>query len=107
MSSRAAIAHAGPQAAHKLVQKRAERTFVRHAALDALRHEFSVHLPFPHRPADTARSNPCTIAPSEPMPRYALYVASLVEHSFARAFVEAGEQSADHDGVRSGREWLS
>jgi hypothetical protein len=39
---------------------------------------------------------PLRIAPSEPMPRYTLYAAALVEHELARGLVGAREERADH-----------
>lgn len=36
---RAAVAHAGPETAHELIQEHAERTLERHPSLDALRHQ--------------------------------------------------------------------
>ena len=89
----AQVAHPGSQAADELVHHRFERSAIRHAAFDAFRHKFgqtvlrvpfAIHHTFAHAlrcgifevffALEVAFPEPCAMAVSEPMPRYALNV---------------------------------
>ena len=91
----AAVAHRRAQAAHQLMDHRGQHALVRHAALDALRHELlggalafgileiAVRAAFLHR-AERAHA------------AIALVRAALVELDLARRLLGAGEEAAHH-----------
>src|SRR5690606_17014429 len=98
----ATVAHAGPQAAHQLVDHRRDAALVGHASLDAFRHElvaavaaaFQIELVLEVAVAAAAahraeRSHAAVF----------LEAAPLIQDDFARALVGPGEEAADHDGA--------
>src|SRR5262249_35868396 len=103
-----AIAHAGAQAAHELVDHGGDAAFVRDTPLDAFRHqlvaaarrlEIELVLEIPVAAA----------APHGPNRSHAavfLEAASLVENDFAGALVRAGEEVAHHHRARADGEGL-
>src|SRR5215468_12197652 len=99
----AEVAHRRAQPADQLVQRLAQRPLVRDAALDALGHELLRRLDLAlevavlravlHR-ADRAHA------------AVRLVRSALVQDDLARRLVGAGEQAADHHGVRARRQRL-
>src|SRR5690606_38900863 len=106
-----AVAHAGAQAAHQLVDHRRDRALVGDAALDALGHQLvgafarrriqlELVLEVPVAAAAAHRANRAHAA-------ILLERPALVEDDLARALVGAGKEAADHhraaaDGNRLG-----
>src|SRR5271165_6978744 len=100
--SRAAISHAGAQAADKLINHLGQRTFIRDAAFDAFGNEFAAGflgvaigsaLSYGHR---THRSHSAI----------ALECAALIQNGLAGAFFGAGQETADHNRIGAGRDGL-
>ncbi len=93
-----AVAHAGAQAAHELVDHRGHAALVRDAAFDAFRHElfrtvsafeieFVLEVPIAAAAAHGAERSHAAVF---------LEAAALEQDHLARALVRAGKQAADH-----------
>src|SRR5215475_5781827 len=99
----AEVAHRRAQPADELVRRLAQRSLVRHAALDALGHELlrclDVALEVAILRAVLHRADRAHAA-------VRLVAAALVQDDLAGRLVGAGEQRADHHRIRAGRERL-
>src|SRR3990170_2428772 len=104
----AAIAHAGPQTTDELIDEPRDAAFVRHAALDAFRHElvgaagrvqieFVLEIPIAAATAHGA---------DRPHAAVLLETAALIQNQLARALVGPGEEIADHHRARADRDCL-
>jgi len=93
-----AVAHAGLEAADELVDHILQDTAVRDAAFHAFRHEFlRIRLEVAVLAARVHGAFGAHAAIS-------LVASALVHDNFARAFLCACEERAQHDGVRAGRD---
>src|SRR5581483_6004459 len=100
---RAAVAHRLAKAADELVQHTRERPLVRHAPLDALRHELLDILDVALEIAvlrEAARFH----GSERPHAAVLLEALALGVDDVARRLVRAGEHAADHHGVRARRD---
>ncbi len=97
----AAVAHAGPQSTYQLIHQLGERPFVRHAALDALRHQLAAGvLRVAVRRSLRHRAHGAHAA-------VALERTPLIQNRLARAFFGSGQQAPDHHRIGSGRDGLA
>src|SRR5438445_9142417 len=105
--ARAEVAHPGAQPAHQLLHDEGERALVRHPPLDALGHELPAEL-LGLLVLKVAVAAPLALAHGLERAHTAVELvgAPLVEDGLARALLGAGEEAADHDRVRPGRERL-
>ena len=100
-SFRATITHTSPQAADQLIQKLVQFAFVGHAPFNALRHQLAVASTIVVR-LSIAFARAMNHRPERPHPSISFVGSSLIQHSLARAFVQAGEQATHHDEVSPG-----
>ena len=95
---RAAVAHTGADAAHKLVNGLAGQAAEGHASHDAFGDELLALL------LEVTVGAAFLHGVDGPHAAIDLVGTALIEDGFARAFLGAREQAADHDGIRSGGE---
>ena len=98
----AAIAHAAAQAADKLIDQPAERTFVGDLAFDSFGHGLAALGGFLRVAIGRAGLHRAERAHAA----IGLERAALVENRFAGGFLGAGEEAADHHGGSAGGDGL-